>query len=62
MLDIRNYIENRLDEGVEPTLKQIQGRMKDSGLTCLEIKGMVVAMGYEVEEGDMSLSHSKVLG
>ena len=62
MLDIRNYIENKLDEGVEPTLKQIQGRMKDSGLTCLEIKGMVVAMGYDVEEEeDVSLSQSKVL-
>jgi hypothetical protein len=62
MLDIRNYIENKQDEGVYPTLKQIQGRLKDSGLTCLEIKGMVQALGYEVEEeDDVSLSNSRVL-
>ena len=61
MLDVRNYIENKHVEGVEPTLKQIQGRMKDSGLTCLEVKGIAESLGYLVEEDDaVSLSKSRV--
>ena len=62
VLDVRNYVENKHVEGVEPTLKQIQGRMKDSGLTCLEVKGMVENLGYVVEdEDDVSLSKSRVM-
>ena len=61
MLDVRNYIENKHVEGVEPTLKQIQGRMKDSGLTCLEVKGIAESLGYSVEDDDeVSLSKSRV--
>ena len=60
-LEVRNYIENRQEEGVEPTLKQIQGRMKDSGLTCLQIKGLVESLGYGVQnDDDVSLSKSRV--
>ena len=62
VLDIRNYVENKHNEGVEPTLKQVQGRMKDSGLTCLEVRGIVEDLGYSIEDDeDTPLSKSKVL-
>ena len=61
-LEIRNYVENRHLEGVDPTLKQLSSRMKDSSLTCLELKGIVEDLGYHVQDDDdVSLSQSKVL-
>jgi hypothetical protein len=33
-LAIRNYIENKHEQGEEPTLKQIQSRMKGYDLSC----------------------------
>ena len=61
MLDIRNYVENKHSDSIEPTLKQIQGRMKNSGLTCLEVKGILQDLGYEVEDSDeVALSNSRV--
>ena len=60
-LEIRNYVENKHFEGEEPTLKQLSSRMKDSGLTCLELKGIVEDLGYHVQdEDDVSLSQSKI--
>jgi len=49
-LAIRNYIENKHEEGEFPTLKQIQSRMKGSDLTCGEIFDIVNDMGYYVCE------------
>ena len=61
-LSIRNYIENKHNEGVEPTLKQIVSRMRNSGLTCSDVKHIVLDLGFEVETSeDVSLSQSHVL-
>ena len=49
-LAIRNYIENKHEEGESPTLKQIQSRMKGYDLTCGEIFDIVNDMGYYICE------------
>jgi hypothetical protein len=50
ILAIRNYIENKHEDGEYPTLKQIQSRMKGSDLTCSEILDIVNDLGYYVAE------------
>tara|TARA_Y100000592_G_scaffold100586_1_gene181335 strand:+ start:770 stop:1864 length:1095 start_codon:yes stop_codon:yes gene_type:complete len=50
ILAIRNYVENKHEEGEKPTLKQIQSRMKGSELTCGEILDIVNDLGYYVSE------------
>lgn len=49
-LAIRNYVENKHEDGQNPTLKQIQSRMKGSELTCGEILDIVRDFGYYVCE------------
>ena len=49
-LAIRNYIENKHEDGDYPSLKQIQSRMKGSELTCGEILDIVTDLGYYVCE------------
>ena len=52
-LAIRNYIENKHEEGEYPTLKQIQSRMKGSDLTCGEILDIVVEyLGYSMNSDE----------
>ena len=51
-LAIRNYIENRHAEGVEPTIKQVQSRMKGASLSTTQIIEVVEDMGWRVEEID----------
>jgi hypothetical protein len=49
-LAIRNYVENKHENGDYPTLKQIQSRMKGSELSCGEILDIVQELGYYVCE------------
>ena len=49
-LIIRNYVENRLDEGINPTVKQVQSRMKGIEISTKEIIEIVERLGYTVEE------------
>lgn len=49
-LSIRNYIENRHAEGTDPTVKQVQSRMKGVLLPTQEIIEIVEGLGYDVEE------------
>jgi hypothetical protein len=49
-LAIRNYIENKHEDGDYPTLKQIQSRMKGSELSCGEILDIVKELDYYVCE------------
>jgi hypothetical protein len=51
-LAIRNYIENKHEEGVNPSLKQVQSRMKGYNLSCSEIYDIALNLGYEFEEDD----------
>jgi len=58
---IRNYIENKHEVGEEPTLKQIQSRMKGYELTCGEIYDIVLDIGYDfVGDDDTPRSQWKV--
>jgi len=60
-LAIRNYIENKHLDGEQPSLKQIQSRMKGSDLSCSDIKEIVENLGYEVDSSeDIPLSASRV--
>jgi hypothetical protein len=60
-LNVRNYVENKLADGLNPTLKQVQSRMKGSGLTCKDIAVLLSDLGYFVDENeDAPLSQSKV--
>jgi len=60
-LSIRNYIENRLEEGTNPTLKQVQSRMKGERLSCMEIAEIARYLGFVVEQNeDTPYSQSKI--
>jgi hypothetical protein len=61
-LNIRNYVENKHEHGEEPTLKQIQSRMKGAGLTCREILDVLHNHDFMVEnDEDRALSQQRVL-
>ena len=61
-LNIRNYVENKHEQGEEPTLKQIQSRMKGSGLTCGTILNILENHDFLVEnDEDKALSQQRVL-
>ena len=51
-LSVRNYVENKLAEGLAPNLNQITGLRicKSHNLTCQQAKGMLDRMGFVVEE------------
>jgi hypothetical protein len=58
---IRNYIENKHENGEEPTLKQIQSRMKGYDLSCGEIYDIVENLGYDfVGDDDTPRSQYRV--
>ena len=60
-LSIRNYVENKHEENSEPTVKQIQSRMKGTTLTSQEIIDIVEELGFEVEHNKEALSRSRVI-
>ena len=51
-LAIRNYIENKHEQGENPTLKQIQSRMKGYNLSCSEICDIVLDLGFSLADDD----------
>ena len=51
-LAIRNYVENKHEDSVYPSLKQIQSRMKGTPLTCQEIVTIVENLGFYIEEDE----------
>ena len=60
-LMIRNYVENKHDNGVLPTLKQIQSRLKGESITCKEIATIVEELGYVVgDDEDVPFSQQEV--
>lgn len=60
-LAIKNYVENRIEAGSPPTIKEIQSRLKGIHITCEEIKNICLELDFSVEEDeDVSLSNSKV--
>lgn len=61
-LAIRNYVENRHQEGTNPSLKQIQSRLKGESITCRRIAEIVVDLGFEVtEDEDLPFSQQLVI-
>ena len=60
-LMIRNYIENRLEEGTNPTLKQVQSRMKGESLSCREIASIAEDLGFDVgDDEELPLSQQRI--
>lgn len=60
-LAIRNYVENKHEDGLYPTLKAIQSRMKGSSLTCKAIADIVEELGFYIEsDEDSALSSWRV--
>ena len=55
-LAIRNYVENKLEEGDKPTLNQITGLRicKNSNVTCKELMLKLDRLGFVVEDVDDS--------
>lgn len=53
-LAIRNYVENKLDKGEQPTLKMIADLRicKSESVRCSEVADMVNEMGFVVENDD----------
>ena len=61
-LKIRNYIENSIEAGTHPSIKQIQSRMKNFGLSCEVIEEIVTEeLGYRVASDDGSDTYSSLL-
>ena len=61
-LKIRNYIENSIEAGTHPSIKQIQSRMKDYSLSCELIEDIVTEeLGYRVASDDGSDTYSSLL-
>lgn len=58
---IKAYIESRFENGVEPTLKQIQSRLKEHPLGVVTILQRVEALGFDVERNSDALSRSIVV-
>tara|TARA_Y100001938_G_scaffold12293_1_gene15359 strand:- start:4908 stop:5966 length:1059 start_codon:yes stop_codon:yes gene_type:complete len=61
-LAIRNYIENRHAEGINPTVKQVQSRMKGVSLSSQDIIEIVEDLGFYVEniDGHKKTSRSEI--
>jgi len=60
-LMVRNYVENKHEQGVLPTLKQIQSRLKGESMTCREIASLVEDLGYVVgDDEDVPFSQQEV--
>lgn len=53
-LSIRNYVENKISQGVNPTLNQITGLRicKDNNLTCKELVKILDRLGFAVEDNE----------
>jgi len=62
-LAIKNYVEGRIEDKSPPSLKSIQSRLKGIHITCQEIKGICLELGFTVQEDDdTALSNSIVTG
>ena len=60
-LMVRNYVENKHEQGDLPTLKQIQSRLKGESITCREIADLVEDLGYVVgDDEDVPFSQQEV--
>ena len=53
-LSIRNYVENKHEDGVNPTLKNIADLRicKNNNVRCKDVVDIVESMGYSIEDND----------
>ena len=53
-LSVRNYIENKHDQGINPTLKHIADLRicKNNNVRCKDVVDIIESMGYRVEDND----------
>ena len=62
-LAIRNYVENKLDQGVQPSVKQIRSLqvVRNAGLNTSEVADILDQEGFELEENDEKSLTDKVV-
>jgi len=53
-LAIRNYVENKHEQGIDPTINHVNSLKicRDSGMTCIRTHDLLVDMGFELEDDD----------
>jgi len=53
-LAIRNYVENKHEEGIDPTINHINSLKicRDSGMTCRKTFELLVNMGFDIEDSE----------
>ena len=64
-LSVRNYIENKHDQGINPTLKHIADLRicKSNNIRCKDVVDIIESMGYRVEDNDDKIFSSlEVIG
>lgn len=64
-LSIRNYVENKHEDGVNPTLKHIADLRicKNNHIRCKDVVEIVKSMGYRIEDNDEKIFSSlEVIG
>ena len=64
-LSVRNYIENKHEDGINPTLKHIADLRicKNNNVRCKDVVDIVKSMGYRIEDNDDKIFSSlEVIG
>ena len=53
-LAIRNYVENKHEQGIDPTINHVNSLKvcRDACMTCIRTYDLLVDMGFELEEND----------
>ena len=64
LLSVRNYVENKHDEGVNPTLKNIADLKvcRNNSVRCADVVDIVRSLGYDVEDNDDKIFSSLEVG
>ena len=62
-LAIRNYVENKLEQGVQPSVKQIRSLqvVRNAGLNTSQVADILDQEGFELEENDEKSLTDKVV-
>ena len=59
-LSVRNYVENKHDNGINPTLKHIADLRicKNNNVRCKDVLDIIESMGYRIEDNDEKIFSS----
>ena len=53
-LALRNYVENKHDQGINPPLKNVRSLQvcRDAGLNCREVRDILQQLGFTLEDNE----------